>query len=105
MPTVLVHLESPNEKDSTSTREYKVNLSQILYDELDRQGLQLPHGCLAGSCGSCRIHVVKGIENLSPMGVVETDTVSHIQGSYPGKTVRLSCRAKVLGDIEITPLK
>lgn len=109
MPTVLVHLESSaestNEKKPAAAREYKVNLSQILYDELDRQGLQLPHGCLAGSCGSCRIHVVKGIENLSPMGVVETDTVMHIKDSYPGKTVRLSCRAKVLGDVEITPLK
>jgi ferredoxin len=108
MPTVLVHLESPNspsEKSKLASREYKVNVSQILYDELERQGLQLPHGCLAGSCGSCRIHVIKGIENLSPMGVVETDTVMHLKDSYPGKTVRLSCRAKVLGDIEITPLK
>lgn len=105
MPTVLVHLDSSNEKPDSGPREYKVNLSQILYDELERQGLQLPHGCLAGSCGSCRIHVVKGIENLSPMGVVETDTVTHIKDSYPGKTVRLSCRAKVLGDVEIIPLK
>ncbi|AUN99809.1 hypothetical protein DOM21_01730 [Bacteriovorax stolpii] len=109
MPTVLVHLpgssESPNEKEPSKPREYKVNLSQILYDELDRQNLSLPHGCLAGSCGSCRIEVIKGIENLSPMGVVETDTIEHIKGSYPGKTVRLSCRAKVLGDVEIAPLK
>ena len=105
MPTVLVHLNSTNENNPSETREYKVNLSQILYDELERQGLQLPHGCLAGSCGSCRIHVIKGIENLSPMGPVETDTVESIKGSYPGKTVRLSCRAKVLGDIEIIPLK
>lgn len=105
MPTVLVHLDPTNEKASSVPRDYKVNLSQILYDELDRQGLQLPHGCLAGSCGSCRIHVIKGIENLSPMGVVETDTVAHLQSEYPGKIVRLSCRAKVLGDVEITPLK
>lgn len=109
MPTVLVHLpdssESLNEKEPSKPREYKVNLSQILYDELDRQNLSLPHGCLAGSCGSCRIEVIKGIENLSPMGVVETDTIEHIKDSYPGKTVRLSCRAKVLGDVEIAPLK
>lgn len=105
MPTVLVHLNSSNETEPSKPREYKVNLSQILYDELDRQGLQLPHGCLSGSCGSCRIHVIKGIENLSPMGVVETDTVDHIKSAYPGKTVRLSCRAKVLGDVEIIPLK
>lgn len=104
MPTVLVHPRSSNENKPSGPREYKVNLGQIVYDELDRQGLQLPHGCLSGSCGSCRIHVIKGIENLSPMGAVETDTVDFIKGSYPGKTVRLSCRAKVSGDIEIIPL-
>jgi ferredoxin len=105
MPTVLVNLKSSNENESESSQLYKVNLNQILYDELERQGLALPHGCLAGSCGSCRIHVDKGIENLSPMGVVENDTVDSIKSSYPGKNVRLSCRAKVLGDVEITPLK
>jgi ferredoxin len=105
MPTVLVQVDSPNENTPAKVREFKVNLSAILYDELERQGLVLPHGCLAGSCGSCRIHVSKGIENLSPMGPVEQDTVDHIKSSYPEKTVRLSCRAKVLGDVTIEPLK
>ena len=105
MPTVLVKLNQSNENTGEKPREYKVNLNHILYDELERQGLALPHGCLAGSCGSCRIHVINGIENLSAMGVVETDTVDSIKSSYPGKNVRLSCRAKVLGDVEITPLK
>ena len=105
MPTVLVQDDSSNENDPAKVRKFEVKLSAILYDELERQGLVLPHGCLAGSCGSCRIHVTKGIENLSPMGPVEQDTVDHIKGSYPGKDVRLSCRAKVLGDVTITPLK
>ncbi len=105
MPTVLVHLDPAEEKESKAPRNYKVNLSAVLYDELERQALSLPHGCLAGSCGSCRIHVIKGIENLSPMGAVETDTVNSIKDLYPGKTVRLSCRAKVLGDVEIIPIK
>jgi ferredoxin len=105
MPTVLVHSDSSNANSPKNPLEYKVNLSQILYDELDRQGLQLPHGCLAGSCGSCRIQVIKGIENLSPMGVVEADTIAHLQDSYKGLDIRLSCRAKVLGDVEIKPLR
>ena len=105
MPTVLVQDDSSNENDPAKVRKFDVKLSAILYDELEHQGLVLPHGCLAGSCGSCRIHVTKGIENLSPMGPVEQDTVDHIKGSYPGKEVRLSCRAKVLGDVTITPLK
>lgn len=105
MPTVLVHSESANEKNPSEIREYKVETGQLLYDELERQGLILPHGCLAGSCGSCRIHVANGLEFLSPMGVIETDTVNSIKDLYPNKNVRLSCRAKVHGNIEITPLK
>ncbi len=105
MPTVLVHLESANEKNPSEVREYKVETGQLLYDELERQGLVLPHGCLAGSCGSCRIHVINGLEFLSPMGVIETDTVNSIKDLYPNKNVRLSCRSKVHGNIEITPLK
>lgn len=105
MPTVLVHSRSPNEKGDASVSKYEVNAGQILYDELERQGLNLPHGCLAGSCGSCRIHVINGLENLSAMGAVETDTVNHIKDSHPGKTVRLACRAKVQGDVEFIPIK
>jgi hypothetical protein len=36
---------------------------------------------------------------------VEADTIAHIQDNHPGKTLRLSCRAKILGDIEIEPIK
>lgn len=105
MPTVLVHSPTTNENVDMKTQEFSVESNRAIYDELERQGLKLPHGCLAGSCGSCRIHVISGSENLTPMGAVEADTVAHIKGNYPGKTVRLSCRAKVLGDIEIIPLK
>lgn len=105
MPTVLVHLDSPNENTPSKSSSFEVNTNHILYDELERQGLILPHGCLAGSCGSCRVHVLKGIENLSPMGAVEQDTVNHIKDSHPGMNVRLTCRAKVLGDVSVTPIK
>lgn len=105
MPTVLVHFGSANEAEKTESREFIVDKNLTIFDQLESQGLKLPHGCLAGSCGSCRIQVINGSENLSKMSAVEADTVSHIQEQYPGKCVRLSCRAKILGDVEITPLK
>ena len=105
MPTVLVHLGSTNENEGIKTQEFNVEKNLPIFDELERLGLKLPHGCLAGSCGSCRIHVISGNENLSSMGAVEADTVAAIKENYPGKCVRLSCRAKILGDIEIIPLK
>lgn len=110
MPTVLVKALSPNEKD----QKFEVNKGQILFDELERQGFLLPHGCLAGSCGSCRIEILEGAENLSPLGAVETDTVKSIKKTYCetnpenpvlNKIIRLSCRAKVIGDVKIIILK
>ena len=44
MPTVLVQAKSPNESD----QKFEVEQGKILFDELERQGLVLPHGCLAG---------------------------------------------------------
>lgn len=102
MPTVLVKPISPNEKEL----KFEVESGRLLYDELERQGFILPHGCLAGSCGSCRIEILKGAENLSNAGAVESDTIAHIKENYPvNKIIRLSCRAKVNGDITISVLK
>jgi ferredoxin len=106
MPTVLVSSNSPNQIDL----KYEVDEGKIIFDELERQGLVLPHGCLAGSCGSCRIEILQGAQNLSVAGAVESDTVLAIIKNYndtgrgdlvSNKNVRLSCRAKVLGDIKI----
>ena len=110
MPTVLVAANVANEKD----QKFEVQSGAILFDEIERQGCLLPHGCLAGSCGSCRIEILEGAENLSPLGAVETDTVAHIKETYTqrfgaeavlNKNIRLSCRAKVLGDVKITVFK
>lgn len=102
MPTVLVKPLSPNEKEL----KFEVESGRLLYDELERQGFILPHGCLAGSCGSCRIEILEGAQNLSNPGAVESDTISHLSGNYsPNKIIRLSCRAKVNGDITISVLK
>ena len=86
MPTVLV-------KDKT----FEVKSGEKLYDELEKQGYILPHGCLAGSCGACRIEIISGAENLSTPSAVELDTLLHLHNGNP--KLRLSCRAKVLGDI------
>lgn len=110
MPTVSVASETPNDED----RKFEVAEGKILFDELERQGFVLPHGCLAGSCGSCRIEILEGAQNLSNLGAVEQDTVEAVKKNYcdngrsdlvVNKNIRLSCRAKVLGDIRIAVLK
>lgn len=98
-------------KDKSET--FIVKDKEILFDALDNHGEQLPHGCLAGSCGACKIEITTGAENLKEPSEIEKNTIEairqnyeriHGKGSANNKTIRLSCRAKVLGDIEFQKL-
>lgn len=95
-------------------KTFEVNEGEILYDSLDDRGETLPHGCLSGSCGACRVEVLAGEENLQPPGVIEQNTIDALKVEFTttmGKefvektVIRLSCRAKVLGDVSIKPIK
>ena len=117
MPTVSVkNLNDNEELDENSVQNFEVSMDQILYDELEAQEYKLPHGCLAGSCGSCRVWVVEGADQLSPPSAIEQNTLEAIKLTYAetrgeaylqGRTLRLSCRARVKGEgtIVIVPLK
>jgi ferredoxin len=62
-----------------------------------------------GQCGTCRVLITKGMENTSPMGLVEKirfynplpDPMPCMAYIGNESTMRLSCRTKVLGDIEV----
>lgn len=109
MPTV-----SFLDKDHEKNKDFDVKENQTIFDALDSLGFTLPHGCLGGSCGACRVEVVEGAENLKEPGTVEQDTLKAIKQNYirihghdalQGKTIRLSCRAKILGDVTIKSLR
>lgn len=114
MPTVsLIKFNqegTPETSDSPET--YEVEAGELLFDELEMQGKVLPHGCLAGSCGSCRIIVTEGAQNLSAPRAIETDTLNHLKQEYREKKgegflqgeLRLACRARVQGDITCGPI-
>ena len=60
-------------------------------------------------CGTCRVNIVKGMENTSPMGVMEKarfynplpDPLPSMAYVGNEKTMRLACQTLVLGDIEV----
>ena len=94
--------------------EFEVDEEDILFDALDNHGCKLPHGCLAGSCGACRIEVIEGEENLKPASAIEMNTIEAIvenyekrngQGSAAGKKIRLACRARVRGEVKFKSFK
>jgi ferredoxin len=108
MPKALILLPNGEEK------EFEITEGEPVYDGVEKHGLKLPHGCLAGSCGTCRCIVHEGNENLSKKGAVEENTVEHIIQKYEekygkdffkGKQVRLVCRAKIFGDVKLEPIK
>ena len=97
-----------------TTKAFEVNEGEILYDALYDRGVELPHGCLSGSCGACRVEIVEGKSHLQAAGVIEQNTIDALKDEF-SKTkgqdfvqkteIRLSCRAKVLGDVTILPIK
>ncbi len=70
-----------------------------------------------GQCGTCRVNIMKGMENTSPMGLVEKarfkcplptpvtpggiDPVPCMAFIGNEETMRLACKTKVNGDIEV----
>ena len=95
-------------------KEYDVAENDILFDALSNQGVTLPHGCLAGSCGACRIEIIEGNENLKPPSAIEQNTIDAIRQNYvrihgtnslDNRDVRLSCRARVQGNIKFKKFK
>ena len=74
-----------------------------------KQGIQLYPGlkrilnCRGhASCGECRVHVVKGMENLAPKTVLEKIRIALSWFKFGHEhEVRLACQAKVEGDVEV----
>jgi len=104
MPTVsvAVNIDSPEE-----FQELEIELEQTIFDECEKSGLPLPHGCLAGSCGSCRVDILEGSEFLKAPSVIEQNTIDALkieliekygEASVLSKKIRLSCRARMIKD-------
>ena len=49
-------------------------------------------------CGKCKVNVLEGAENLSPVTDAEQFRKEKLK---LGSDIRLSCQAKVIGDIKI----
>jgi len=69
-----------------------------LQEIADHGGADLTFGCRNGSCGTCRIRIVSGLENSSPVGPEERDFLASIEAPPDH---RLACQICVNGDLEI----
>ena len=64
-----------------------------------KNDIRMMHACGAQTlCATCRVKVVEGAENLSPMSTKEKVSLRYHLSMSP--RVRLACQARVLGPIE-----
>ena len=69
-----------------------------LLEAAEHLGFRLNHDCGGNaSCSTCLVHVVVGEENLSEIDFEEQDLLDREALTEPYH--RLSCQAKVLGDV------
>jgi len=75
--------------------DYGIEPGQDLLGGLLEHGVAIGYICMAGSCGTCRVHVESGAEHLAPPMPMER---SHgCEGAE-----RLACQAIVIDDGVIT---
>jgi ferredoxin len=64
----------------------------------DASGADLTFGCRNGSCGTCRVRVLRGRAHCSAMGREERD---FLLGLGAPEDQRLACQVRALGDLEL----
>ena len=75
--------------------EVEVGTNEVLLDVLLREGIDAPHSCQAGSCGTCRCKLVEGkVKELLDSGYVLDR--EEIEAGYI-----LSCQSQPLSDVSI----
>lgn len=89
------------------SREFSLTGKQTIFNALRKQGLELDHGCLAGSCGACRVIITKGEDYLEEPGIMEAGTLQGLavnyerifgKGSSEGIHMRLTCSTRLNKD-------
>ena len=94
-------------------KEVEVEPGANLRKAAIKAGVQLYPGfhqyvnCMGfGQCASCRVHVTKGLENVSPQGFFEklrllTGPITFFARLGHEQDLRLACQARINGDVEV----
>ncbi len=77
----------------------EVDSGTSILDASRKLGYELRHDCGGfASCSTCRVQVREGRENLTEINLDEENMLEEAQLAAPH---RLSCQAKILGDIRV----
>lgn len=78
--------------------EVEVPQGTSLPSVVEAAGADVTFGCKSGTCGTCRVRVVEGLENLSPATAEERDFLTSLEAP---SDERLGCQFRILGDVSI----
>jgi uncharacterized 2Fe-2S/4Fe-4S cluster protein (DUF4445 family) len=81
-----------------SGQTYDVKEGTTILVAVIQNGLQLRHDCTEGICGTDRVRVVAGQENLTAKAQNEELTLEMMNA---GEEERLGCIARILGDVTV----
>lgn len=70
-------------------------------DVVEVSGADVTFGCRNGTCGTCRVRIESGMENLSPMNREEKDFLATLDAS---NDERLGCQLCINGDVRVSYL-
>jgi ferredoxin len=108
----IVHFVSEKKQvqvpEGANLRQEALKAGVKLYNGLNGFGAGLNailncHGL--GTCGTCRVKILKGMENASPVGAIEKANlrIGPAAFAYIGneETMRLACKVAINGDMEV----
>jgi 2Fe-2S ferredoxin len=81
------------ESSTGRTIEIDAPAGAALIDLCDEHEAPIPFSCRSASCGTCRIHVLEGADDLLPPAEDELDLLDVFNLKPP--RVRLACQAKL----------
>lgn len=88
--------------NSNTNQEVKAQDAETIFEAFSRNGTELPHGCLAGTCGVCLIKISdESKKNLNSPKTIEQNTIDALDNQNK-QNLRLSCRARIHGDIKFS---
>ena len=74
-------------KVTVNNEPFLANCGELLLDWALVNGVELPHDCRSGICGTCRVRLVEG---------------KVFGGHAPGDDMIHACQARIVSDLEIT---
>jgi ferredoxin len=79
--------------------DVEVPLGTHFVDIVDATGADVTFGCKNGTCGTCKILVSEGFENLSAPNQEEIDFLHSLEAE---PLQRLGCQIKIFGNVRIS---